>query len=69
MAAAAGIVPPSLEICEDISAVCIFAVFGGGPTFGIMNSSRAVFFFFFLSAKESATAVSLRTIKSLPWTG
>lgn len=28
----------STEIREQISEVCIFAVFGGGPTFGIMNS-------------------------------
>lgn len=43
MAGAGGIMPPSLEICEDISAVCIFAGFGGGPAFGVMNSSGAVF--------------------------
>lgn len=43
MAIAGGIVPPSIEITEHISGVCIFAVFGGSPLFGVMNRSQAVF--------------------------
>ncbi len=43
MAGAGGIVPPSIGITEQISGVCIFAVFGGGPTFAVMNRSLVFF--------------------------
>lgn len=46
--------PPSMEITEQISGVCIFAVFGGGPTFGVMNRSLA----FFCRSGGSVTALS-----------
>lgn len=54
MAGAGSIVPPSIEITEQISGVCIFAVFGGGPTFGVMNRSLA----FFCRSGGSVTALS-----------
>lgn len=31
--------PPSVGISDYISGVCILAVFGGGPTFVVMNRS------------------------------
>lgn len=43
MAGAGGIVPPSIGITEQITGVCIFAVFGGGPTFAVMNRSLVFF--------------------------
>lgn len=72
MAGAGSVVPPSIEITEQISGVCIFAVFGGGPTFGVMNRSLA----FFLSEWRVSDSPLLdvhagggggeRAIKSLP---
>ena len=44
MAGAGGTVPSSIGIIEQISGVCIFAVFGGGPTFVVMNRSVVCFF-------------------------
>lgn len=43
MAGAGGIVPPSIGITEQISGVGNFAVFGGGPTFPVMNRSPVFF--------------------------
>ncbi len=39
MAGAGVVVPPSNGITKLISGVRIFAIFGGGPTFMVMNRS------------------------------
>lgn len=44
MAAAGNIVPPSIKISEQISGVCISAIHGGGPAFGVMKRSAEFFF-------------------------
>jgi len=45
--------PASTGRTEQISALCIYAVFGGGSTFAVMNRSLV----FFVGVEGSATAL------------